>query len=135
MNRGKILLIDDDADMVSIGEQVFSKAGFQFLSARNGREGLKKMSSMEPDLVLLDFLLPDMKGFELLDRVDKDDKYAHIRSIPFVILTAWEEEFESIKPYFAKGLHAYLIKPFGYRELKCVVENIIEKARITRHSS
>jgi CheY-like chemotaxis protein len=127
--RGKILLIDDDHDMVAIGEQVFVKAGFDFISAHSAENGLKMILSEVPDLVILDYLLPDMKGEELIKVVSSDEAYKDVRAIPFVILTAWDEELGRLSYLYENGLWAYLTKPFGHRELRCVIENIIQRDR------
>ena len=130
MTKANILLIDDDSDMISIGEQVFKKAGYRFLSAKNGHEGLVKMLEVKPDIVILDYLLTDMKGGEFIKMVSGNDSYAEIQHIPMVILTAWEEDPAKLTELYRRGLKAYLTKPFGHRELRCVVENIIQLSRL-----
>jgi len=130
MAKACILLIDDDSDMVSIGEQIFKKAGYCFLPAKNGHEGLVKMLEVKPDIVILDYLLTDMKGSEFIRMVSGNDTYAEIQHIPMVILTAWEEDPAKLTDLYRRGLKAYLTKPFGHRELRCVVENIIQLSRL-----
>jgi DNA-binding response OmpR family regulator len=128
-SRGTVLLIDDDEDMITIGGSVFGKAGLSMMSAGDGAEGLRKICEFEPDVVLLDFNLPDQKGSELIETVATVDEYAKYRSIPFVILTAWEENLVDLVKLYRFGLKAYLSKPFGHRELRCIIENIIQERR------
>ncbi len=130
MAKASILLIDDDSDMISIGEQIFKKAGYRFLSAKNGHEGLVKMLEVKPDIVILDYLLTDMKGSEFIKMVSGNAMYSEILHIPLIILTAWEEDPAKLTELYSRGLKAYLTKPFGHRELKCVVENIIQLSRL-----
>lgn len=127
--KGKVLLIDDDEDMITIGEQIFLKAGLEFIPAADGAEGLRKICEFEPDVVVLDYNLPDQKGSELIETVATVDEYTKYRSIPFVILTAWEENLVDLAKLYRFGLKAYLAKPFGHRELRCVIENIIQERR------
>ena len=127
-----LLLVDDDDDMIAIGEQVFAKAGYQFVSAASGEAGLATMLKYKPEIVLVDYLLPDMKGEDIIKYVASEKKYAGLRGTPFVILTAWEESLRDINQLYALGLKAYLTKPFGHRELRCVVDNIVALNRIER---
>ncbi|MFQ5648808.1 MAG: response regulator [bacterium] len=129
MKKGTVLLIDDNQDMITIGEQIFVPAGYRYVSAECGRDGLKKLKAEGPDVVILDYLLPDIKGDELIERVAGTAEFADARSTPFVILTAWEEEIENMSLLYNKGLAAYLTKPFGHRELRCVIENVIQRNR------
>lgn len=122
-------MIDDDEDMITIGESIFVRAGLKMVSASDGAEGLRKICEFEPDVVLLDFNLPDQKGSNLIETVATLDEYAKYRSIPFVILTGWEEDSIDLAKLYRYGLKAYLSKPFGHRELRCVIENIVQERR------
>ncbi|MFQ5706485.1 MAG: response regulator [bacterium] len=129
MNKHKILLIDDDRDMLTIGQQVVENAGFQFLSANTALEGFEKMKSHRPDVIILDYLLPDVKGDEFIRTIATDKSFEKVRSTPVVILTAWDGSFDEIRYLFKLGLWAYLKKPFGHKELIAVIQNVIELAR------
>lgn len=125
MSLSKILLIDDSVDMTVICEQVFESAKYSLVSARFGHEGLKLMVKSKPNLIMLDYLLPDMKGSEVLNRIACETKYSEFRRTPVIMLTAWEQGPDELKTLYQKGLSAYLSKPFGPRELKAVVDSFI----------
>lgn len=129
MDKGTILLIDDDLDMLLIGQRIFGRAGYKFMSARTGREGLEKVKSEKPDLIILDFILPDVSGRQLLESLAFDEEYAECHNIPVVILTARADFIEDLDRFFELGLRAYLNKPFGHRELVNIVDNVIRISR------
>ena len=125
MAKGTILLIDDDLDMLLIGQRIFGRAGYNFISARNGKEGLANVKSQKPDLILLDYILPDVSGKQFLETLAFEEEYADCVDIPVVILTARADFIDDLDRFFELGLKAYLSKPFGHRELVNVIDNII----------
>ncbi|HNR66774.1 MAG TPA: response regulator [bacterium] len=127
--KGKILLVDDNIDMLLIGQRIFTRAGYDFLSARTGQEGLDKALLEKPDIVILDYMLPDLNGAQFIKMIGQDKLYHEIKDTPIVILTARSEFLEDIKSCYALGLRAFLNKPFGHRELVSVIENIIQLNR------
>lgn len=133
MEKGTILLIDDDLDMLLIGQRIFGRAGFTFISARTGREGLEKVKAEKPDLILLDFILPDVNGRQFLETLAFDEDYSDCADIPVVILSARADFIDDLDRFYELGLGAYLNKPFGHRELTNVVDNIIRSHRAKKH--
>jgi len=125
MKKGTVLMVDDNLDMLLIGQRIFTKAGFEYLSARSGQEGLNKMSGEEVDLVILDYMLPDLTGQQFLQALGGEPAYATLRSIPVIVLTARTDYLEELDPYYAANLRAILTKPFGHRELVNVVDNTL----------
>jgi len=127
----KVLLIDDNIDMLVIGERIFTRAGFDFISARRGQDGLEKAKIEKPDIVVLEYLLPDLNGTEFLRTLATSSEYEEIRNTPVVFLTARPNFIEDLDGCFRWGLRAFLDKPFGHRELVNIVENIIRINKIT----
>jgi len=66
-NRKTVLLIDDDPDMREIGKKIITGAGYNFIEASNGKEGLEKILKQRPDLILLDYMMPTMSGDEVFE--------------------------------------------------------------------
>jgi DNA-binding response OmpR family regulator len=128
MSKGKILLVDDNLDMLLIGQRIFSRAEYLFSSARTGQEGLEKAKSDPPNVIILDYILPDMNGSDFIKAINK---HKALNSVPIVILTARADTISDLEALFAMGLRAFLNKPFGHRELVNVIENIIMAARFT----
>lgn len=105
--KQKILMIEEDRFLRKIYRNKLTQAGFEFQEATNGEEGLNKVISEDPDLVLLDIILPRRSGFDVLIEIKKKMKY---RDIPVIILSNLAQESD-IKRGFALGAKDYLIKP------------------------
>jgi DNA-binding response OmpR family regulator len=81
-DKGKLLIIEDDTDLVRALEVYFSRVGYEVSSAIDGREGLQKLYNERPDIVILDIALPKMDGWEVCSRIRE------LSDVPLVILTA-----------------------------------------------
>ncbi len=132
MKKGTVLMVDDNLDMLLIGQRIFTKAGFEYLSARSGLEGLEKMAAGGVDIVILDYMLLDLNGLQFLETIAADPAYAPLRAIPVIVLTARTDYLEELDSHFAANLRAVLTKPFGHRELVNVVENALRLERNLR---
>ena len=113
----KILLVDDDPDFVEATRAVLESA-YQVVTARNGKEGLEKVESEGPDLILLDLMMPEKDGFRLCKELKGNPKYA---DIPVLVLTAISGEFTQTRYAVAMGLELesedYVDKPIPPQEL------------------
>ncbi len=123
--KKKILIVDDDANQHKINHYYFTKHGFEVVSAYNGEEGLKKVLSERPALILLDFMMPGMNGDQFLYLLLNDPQYKDVSRTPVVMLTAAGHERSFVERLMERGLSAYLQKPFGEHELINVVENVL----------
>jgi len=104
--KPKILIIEEDRFLRKIYKNKFSRAGFEFREAISGDEGLNKVYSEKPDLVLLDLMLPKKSGFEVLAELKRDKS---TRKIPVVILSNLAQE-QDIQRVMSLGASDYLIK-------------------------
>jgi PleD family two-component response regulator len=77
-NKKTILLIDDDPDMIEIGRKIIVSAGYNFISASNGQEGLDFILKYKPDLILLDYMMPLMNGADVFQRLVTSQRYKHL---------------------------------------------------------
>lgn len=102
----KILLIEDDVFLSNIYSKKFESEGFEMLIALDGEKGLKLALSKEPDLILLDLLLPGINGFEVLKALKKDEM---AKKIPIILLTNLSQK-EDIEKGLALEADDYLIK-------------------------
>jgi len=132
MKKGTVLMVDDNLDMLLIGQRIFTKAGFEYLSARSGLEGLERMAAGGVDIVILDYMLLDLNGLQFLETIAAEPVYAPLRAIPVIVLTARTDYLEELDSLFAANLRAVLTKPFGHRELVNVVENALRLERSLR---
>jgi two-component system KDP operon response regulator KdpE len=106
----KILVIEDEERMARFVRLNLEQDGFQVNEALTGREGLDKLRTFMPDLVLLDVMLPDLDGFELLKMIREID------TVPVIMLTAKGEEEDKVRG-LELGADDYITKPFSPREL------------------
>jgi len=123
-SKKRILLIDDDPDMREIGRKIIISAGYDFISANDGLEGLDYILKYKPDLILLDFMMPGMNGAEVFQRLVTSQRFRHLSDTPVIMLTAKAEYEIDRSALFEMGLSAFLIKPFGHRELINVIDNV-----------
>ncbi len=108
----KILVVDDEEDVLKMVAFILRKKGYTVLCALNGREGLDLTQKETPDLIILDLLMPVMDGTEVAKRLKSDSK---LKNIPIIILTASSDRIdEKVKECKAQG---YILKPFDYQEL------------------
>ena len=113
MSPKKILIVDDEADLVETIRFLLELEGFQVLAAYNGEEGLNQARSERPDLILLDLMLPKLDGYKICRLLKFDDRYKHI---PIFMLTAKTQEKDKILGK-ETGADEYLTKPFDIDEL------------------
>lgn len=86
-NKKKILLVEDDADLSEMYKMRFTASGFEVKTAADGQKGIEEMKKFNPDLVLLDIVMPKKDGFDLLEEVQNMPNEEAIKKIPIVILS------------------------------------------------
>lgn len=123
-NRKTVLLIDDDPDMREIGRKIIETAGYRFIEASNGKQGLEMINGFNPDLILLDYMMPRMSGAEVFQELIRSPMYRNRADTPVIMLTAKSEYDVDRNRLFEMGLSAFLVKPFGHRELINVIDNV-----------
>lgn len=116
----KILVIEDEERMARFVRLNLEQDGFQVNEALTGREGLDKLRTFMPDLVLLDVMLPDLDGFELLKMIREID------NVPVIMLTAKSEEEDKVRG-LELGADDYVTKPFSPRELVSRVKAVLRR--------
>ena len=114
----KILIVDDDPDVVLFLSTALEDHGYSTIEARNGLEGLEKAKSKHPDLILLDLMMPHKSGIALLSDLKKDDA---LKEIPVIMVTGVSGETGiDLEAFFKKGAtgdpERNVLKPEGYIE-------------------
>ncbi|WP_191061015.1 response regulator transcription factor [Geminicoccus harenae] len=109
----RILVVDDEPNIVMSLEFLLRKAGFQVETARNGREALDALDREPPDLLLLDVMMPEFDGYAVCERIRQDQRWDRTR---IVMLTARGRESERARG-LALGADDYVTKPFSTRVL------------------
>ncbi|OGL46035.1 MAG: DNA-binding response regulator [Candidatus Schekmanbacteria bacterium RBG_16_38_10] len=120
MANTKILIIDDDQKLVGMVKNYLEKDGYEIFTAFDGAEGINKIESQRPDLVILDLMLPKLDGLEVCRLTRKES------SIPILMLSAKGEEADIVVG-LELGADDYLSKPFSLRELSARVKAILRR--------
>lgn len=124
--QDKILIVDDEAQIVSLMEQAMTAEGYRVLTASNGTEAMNQLGQ-EPDLIILDVMMPGMNGFELCQMIrDEVD-------CPILFVSAKQTEADRIQGLSIGG-DDYITKPFSLRELKARVAAHLRGSRRMRES-
>src|ERR1043165_7441314 len=109
----RVLLIDDEQFYFKLLRKSLKEAEYQLEYAKSGNEGLAKIPSFEPEMLIVDLKLPEMDGFQILQRLRRDPKLGYI---PVIVITSKDELSEKLKA-FELGADDYLVKPFQPEEL------------------
>lgn len=117
----KILIVDDEPNIVMSLEFLLKKEGFQIDTAGDGDAALEKIRSFMPDLVLLDVMMPKKSGFEVCEILRADPAYANLR---IIMLTAKGRDTEQAKG-LALGADAYMLKPFSTKDLVVKIRDVL----------
>jgi two-component system, OmpR family, phosphate regulon response regulator PhoB len=120
-----ILIVEDEAAIVTLLSYNLEREGFQVLEARDGEEGLLLATERRPDLILLDWMLPLLSGIEVCRRLRRTPQ---TRSIPIIMLTARGEEGDRVRGLNA-GADDYVTKPYSPSELLARVRAVMRRAR------
>jgi len=106
-NTAKILYVEDDLALREALTEKLKKVGFNIISATNGKEGLEKAISEQPDLILLDILMPIMSGLTMLEKLRQSNDYG--RKVPVILLTVLSADTEDIIKNIAKTEPIYYL--------------------------
>lgn len=117
----KILVVDDDPDILRLVEVVLKRSGFLVVTAKNGMDALSYLQSDVPSMILLDVAMPGMNGFEVLGKLKGEER---MRQVPVMMLTARSQKEEIVKA-IQLGAQNYMVKPFDSRELITRIKKII----------
>ncbi|MBA4602839.1 response regulator transcription factor [Thermoactinomyces mirandus] len=117
----KILVIEDDTDIQELIREFLIVQHYDVDTANDGDEGIRKFMENRPDLLILDIMLPQMDGYQVLRTIRK------ISSVPVIMLTALDEEADQIKG-FELGVDDYITKPFSFHILNKRVEAVLRRA-------
>lgn len=119
----RILMIEDDKGMVALGRLMLEGAGYEVLAAYSGPEGLELLRKNQVDLVLLDIMMAEMDGWQVLDAIRSEEAF---RDLPVIMLTA-KEQRENIKSVLEHQgqFYDYVVKPFVVRELLSTIRQAL----------
>lgn len=122
--KKKILLVDDSSTVILMEKMILAKGPYEIVTARDGVEGVAKAKSEQPDVILLDVMMPNLDGLSACAAIRNDAATAHI---PIVMVTTRGEE-HNIETAFRNGCNDYVTKPINGLELLTKLNNILGMA-------
>ena len=125
MSQGKILIIEDEAAVVTLLKYNLEKTGYDVVAATDGDEGLLMVEEEQPDLLLVDWMLPHVSGVEICRRLRRNPEH---RNLPIIMLTARGEETDTIRG-LESGADDYMTKPFSPSELQARIQAVLRRSR------
>ncbi|MFY0683115.1 MAG: response regulator transcription factor [Balneola sp.] len=123
MAKQTILVVDDEKDLLDLIEYNLKKEGFDVLKAENGEEGITVAKEKNPDLVLLDIMMPKMDGMQAVEEMRKDDQ---LKKIPIIFLTARSDEKTEVEG-LNKGGDDYITKPISTTKLISRIKAVLRR--------
>ena len=124
MDKKNILIVDDENDILSVLEKGLTVEGYSVISASNGSDGLALAKTKQPDLIILDVLLPDIDGSEVNRRLKEDPE---TRDIPVIFLTGMFPKREDTDGCYMVGEYVWFDKPYDILELISVIEGLARR--------
>lgn len=121
MNKKKILIVDDEPNIVMSLEYTFKKNDFEVFIARDGSEAIEILKSQIPDLVLLDIMMPNVDGYQTLKHIRSN---AQTKNIKVIFLTA-KNKASDIQKGLTLGVDKYLTKPFSIKKIMAEINELI----------
>jgi two-component system alkaline phosphatase synthesis response regulator PhoP len=123
MSKLQIVVIEDEEHIVELIRYNFEENGYSVHAAHTGKEGLKMVQDVMPDVVLLDLMIPELDGLEVCKKMKQDER---TRDIPVIMLTAKSSEMDKVIG-LELGADDYITKPFGVRELLARAKTVMRR--------
>jgi len=120
----KILVVDDEIQLIEMVQMRLEANGYDVVAANDGEEGIEKVKSENPDLIILDIMMPKMDGFEVCKILKNDPQYS---KIPIIFLSARVQE-EDLETGEENGADAFVKKPFETSDLLAKIKELLEKS-------
>jgi DNA-binding response OmpR family regulator len=118
----RFVCIEDEPEMIDLIELILDRQDFELVGAVGGREGLETVKRLEPDLVLLDLMMPDVDGWEVYQQMKADPK---LKNIPVIVVTAKAQSIDKVLGLHIAKVDAYVTKPFGPQELLASINKVL----------
>ena len=123
--NAKVFLVEDEQSIITLVDYNLKKEGYKVSVSSNGEEALHEIKEQEPDLVLLDWMLPDLSGIDICRSLKKDKK---LQDLPIIMLTAKGQEEDKVAALNA-GADDYITKPFGHAELVARINALLRRSK------
>lgn len=121
-NVRTVVCIEDELEMIELVKLILGRHNFDVIGAVGGQQGLNKIEEVQPDLVLLDLMMPEMDGWEVYQKMKASDS---MRDIPVIVVTAKAQSIDRVLGLHIARVDDYITKPFGPQELLESVERVL----------
>jgi two-component system phosphate regulon response regulator PhoB len=122
-----IFIVEDEKPIITLLQYNLEKEGYKVNFSETGEEGIQSIKKNVPDLIILDWMLPDFSGIEVCNQIKKNNK---LKNIPVLMLTAKSEEEDKVRG-FESGVDDYVTKPFSYKEILLRVKSLLKRTKPT----
>lgn len=122
-----IFIVEDEKPIITLLQYNLEKEGYKVNFSETGEEAIQSIKKITPDLVILDWMLPDFSGIEVCKQIKKINK---LKNIPVLMLTAKSEEEDKVRG-FESGVDDYVTKPFSYKEILLRVKSLLKRTKPT----
>lgn len=122
-----VVCIEDEPEMIDLIKLILGRQGYSVAGASGGREGLELVARTQPDLVLLDLMMPDIDGWEVYQQMRADEQMKHI---PVIVVTAKAQSIDKVLGLHIAKVNDYITKPFGPSELLSSVIRVLREVGI-----
>ncbi|MBP1995503.1 response regulator transcription factor [Paenibacillus eucommiae] len=126
MSLGKILVVDDEVNIAEVVRLYIEHSGYDSLVLHRGQEVIKTLLTEQPELIVLDIMLPDISGYEICEGIRKLD--APISHIPIILLSAKGESIDKLRG-FNLGIDDYIVKPFDPNEMMARIKAVLRRTK------
>ena len=129
--HARILIVDDEPINLDLFEVMLSRLGFEVSKAADGRQALEQLAPVNPDLIVLDNLMPGLSGWEVTRRIKNAPEYAPYRHVPIIMFSAMDEIADRIEG-LELGVDDYITKPFNFSEVLARIRAVLHRHELTR---
>ena len=129
--HARILIVDDEPINLDLFEVMLSRLGFEVAKAADGQQALEQLEPVNPDLIVLDNLMPGLSGWEVTRRIKNAPEYASYRHVPIIMFSAMDEIADRIEG-LELGVDDYITKPFNFSEVLARIRAVLHRHELTR---
>ncbi len=129
--KGRILIVDDEQINLDFFDVMLSKLGFEVEKAADGEEALEKLQECNPDLIILDNIMPKLTGWEVTKKIKTEREYHKYRDVPIIMFSAMDEVKDKIAG-LELGVDDYITKPFNFSEVLARIRAVLRSRELTK---
>lgn len=129
--KTRILIVDDEAINLDFFDVMLSRLGFEVERAVDGEDALEKVREFEPDLMLLDNIMPKLSGWEVTRTLKSGEEYADYRTVPIIMFSAMDDVKDKIEG-FELGIDDYITKPFNFSEVLARIRAVLRHRTLSK---